>query len=97
MILPEHAVDSTASAEYRAAEAERLVDELEAQRRHRVECRDGWRGEDEDGRPRPCLTCRPWLARRECRTCQLPADRCSGQRRQGRGSCCGSCDHRAEA
>ena len=27
-------------------------------------CVDGWRGFDDDGRPFPCLTCRPHLARR---------------------------------
>lgn len=29
----------------------------------RHECFDGWLGEDDEGRPRPCLTCRPGLAR----------------------------------
>lgn len=25
------------------------------------DCRNGWRGEDDDGRPIPCLLCRPHL------------------------------------
>ena len=24
-------------------------------------CDDGWLGDDEMGRPRPCRTCRPWI------------------------------------
>lgn len=27
-------------------------------------CVDGWLGEDDQGRPRPCLTCRPHLKAR---------------------------------
>lgn len=86
-------VDSSDARELREAEAERLAEELDQRRRHDDECRDGWRGQDEEGRPRPCLRCRPHLARRECRTCAVPAERCQAQRRQGRGACCGSCEH----
>ncbi|EFC79173.1 hypothetical protein FrEUN1fDRAFT_7704 [Parafrankia sp. EUN1f] len=28
----------------------------------------GWTGTDDQGRPRPCLTCRPWLRRRTRRS-----------------------------
>lgn len=28
---------------------------------HDPDCRDGWLGEDADGRPVPCLECRPHL------------------------------------
>lgn len=31
-------------------------------RPHDFRCRDGWLGEDADGRLIPCLTCRPHLA-----------------------------------
>jgi len=31
---------------------------------HEDRCRDGWLREDADGRPSPCLLCRPHLARR---------------------------------
>lgn len=92
-MIPSHATDSTAAAEHREAEVERQAEELEAQRRHDAECRDGWRGEDEDGRPRPCRVCRPWLARHECRVCALTEQLCVEQRRAGRGACCGGCDH----
>lgn len=34
-------------------------------RGHDPRCRDGWLGEDPDGRIRPCLTCRPHLAHRD--------------------------------
>ncbi|WP_213572468.1 hypothetical protein [Rhodococcus sp. USK13] len=30
---------------------------------HDPRCRSGWLGEDLDGRPVPCLQCRPHLAR----------------------------------
>ncbi|REE74384.1 hypothetical protein C8E05_3819 [Rhodococcus wratislaviensis] len=30
---------------------------------HHPDCRSGWLGEDLDGRPVPCLQCRPHLAR----------------------------------
>ncbi|WP_157180459.1 hypothetical protein [Protofrankia coriariae] len=30
---------------------------------HPADC-TGWLGEDNEGRARPCLTCRPWLRRR---------------------------------
>ena len=85
--------DSTDARELREAEAEREAEETAARHEHDVECVDGWRGEDEDGRPRACLTCRPWLARRECRTCQLPEERCAEQRRRARGPCCCACEH----
>jgi hypothetical protein len=28
---------------------------------HDPDCREGWLGSDDEGRPRPCLTCRPHL------------------------------------
>lgn len=90
-------VDSTDARELREDEAEHLAEETAARHEHDVECVDGWRGEDEDGRPRACLTCRPWLARRECRVCSLPLDRCTEQRHRARGRCCDTCDHDSEA
>ncbi|WP_157514994.1 hypothetical protein [Nocardioides sp. J54] len=35
----------------------------EADRWHDPRCRDGWLGEDLQGRPVPCLQCRPHLLR----------------------------------
>ncbi|WP_175428051.1 hypothetical protein [Rhodococcus pyridinivorans] len=32
---------------------------------HDPRCRRGWLGEDPDGHPIPCLTCRPHLRRQE--------------------------------
>lgn len=33
---------------------------------HDPQCRSGWLGEDLDGRPIPCLICRPHLAQTIC-------------------------------
>lgn len=30
---------------------------------HDIRCHNGWLGEDDQGRPIPCLTCRPHLRR----------------------------------
>lgn len=35
--------------------------DLVLHRDHDPRCRDGWLGEDDDGRLIPCLTCRPHL------------------------------------
>lgn len=53
-------VDSTEAREQREAQAER--DRLEAIP-HEQRCHDGRLGEDHNGRPIPCPTCRPHLAR----------------------------------
>ncbi|MFN8194210.1 MAG: hypothetical protein U0R80_07995 [Nocardioidaceae bacterium] len=97
MMVDRIPTDSTDARELREAEAEHEAQQAEARRVHDLECVDGWRGEDEHGRPRACLTCRPWLARRECRVCRLPADRCAEQRQRGRGRCCDTCAHPSEA
>lgn len=65
----------------------------DAPRTHDPRCRRGWLGEDEDGRPIPCLTCRPHLAEVACRVCQVPPRRCADQVAGRRGRCCEGCDH----
>lgn len=37
------------------------IDAPEAPRWHDPRCRNGWLGDDLDGRPVPCLQCRPHL------------------------------------
>lgn len=86
-------VDSAEAAELREAEAERAHAEDLERRRHDEECRDGWRGEDDEGRPRPCLVCRPWLAHRACPTCSAAYSACVVQRLGKRGPCCPHCNH----
>ncbi|MGB7363327.1 MAG: hypothetical protein WA931_09855 [Rhodococcus sp. (in: high G+C Gram-positive bacteria)] len=39
------------------------VIDLDATGGHDRRCRRGWLGEDAEGRPIPCLVCRPHLAR----------------------------------
>ena len=55
-------IDSTEAAEFREREAE-----AESPVPHSVACRGGWLGEDAEGRPIPCLMCRPHLAARQGR------------------------------
>jgi hypothetical protein len=86
-------VDSTDARERReleeAAQAAAAGDELT----HAVQCHNGWLGEDDEGRPIPCLRCRPSLARVACRTCQLPPDPCAEQLARRHGRCCVDCNH----
>ena len=35
--------------------------EIETPRPHEASCRNGWLGEDSEGRPVPCTICRPHL------------------------------------
>lgn len=42
---------------------------------HDPRCRDGWLGTDHDGRPEPCLRCRPHLARGTVRVNDYTSDR----------------------
>lgn len=53
-------VDSADARELREFEAENPEQPFF----HDPRCEDGWLGEDERGRPIPCLQCRPHLARR---------------------------------
>mgnify|MGYP003709920565 CR=1 FL=1 len=49
---------------------DRTGDEVEAEStppHHDPRCRRGWLGEDLDGRPIPCIQCRPHLFRSESR------------------------------
>jgi len=53
-------VSSQEARELREAEAAAQA-EADAAPRHGRDCADGWLGEDDQGRPRPCLACRPHL------------------------------------
>jgi hypothetical protein len=100
MIITTHPVDSAEAAELRER-AEVENEQLEAmqaqrvqrQRDHDQRCRRGWLGEDNDGRPVPCLQCRPWLVAGPCLMCSTPPHACSEQQEHGRGRCCTDCDH----
>lgn len=96
-------IDSAEARELREAaleaeDAARLVDLAAEQQRARAEhdhatrCRRGWLGEDDAGRPIPCLLCRPWLAETNCHACSAPPVACRIRTR--RGPCCDQCDHR---
>lgn len=86
-------IDSADAAEQRELEQAWAELELADDRRHDSECRGGWRGEDEDGRPRACLRCRPHLAHVACRTCSALWQSCQSLHAIGRGPCCDDCDH----
>lgn len=96
-------VDSTEARELR--ELEDLHDEHEQEapaqqtlpRVHDSRCRSGWLGEDVDGRPVPCLTCRPHLAAVPCRSCQTLPLVCSAHATATESRCCDRCDHRSPA
>lgn len=60
---------------------------------HRARCVDGWLGEDPEGRPEPCLQCRPHLANAPCPTCATPVARCAELRASDRDACCDLCEH----
>lgn len=89
--------DSADAREQRELEQARTEAEAAEAVRHDLECRGGWRGEDETGRPRPCLRCRPHLAHVACRTCSAPWQSCQSLRSIRRGPCCPECDHEARA
>lgn len=92
--LPRIPTDSTDAAEMRALAAEAEFDQALEDRRHTKRCRNGWLGEDPDGRPIPCLRCRPHLLTGSCRCCGTKHLECLHQTAQGRGRCCSECDHR---
>lgn len=60
---------------------------------HDDRCRSGWLGEDDAGRPVPCLTCRPHLASVPCRSCQTVPLVCSAHAGITATPCCERCDH----
>lgn len=61
---------------------------------HDSSCVGGWLGEDDQGRPRPCLVCRPHLAHPgPCRNCGVATATCSASIEAGCGRCCDSHDH----
>lgn len=86
--------DSTHARELREREDDLSAAEAIERERHARECRGGWLGEDPDGRPVPCPTCRPHLLSVACRTCSAPAQSCVSLTRIRRGPCCEHCDHR---
>lgn len=86
-------IDSAHARELRELEESHDEQAAAEHRLHDQECRGGWRGEDADGRPRPCLTCRPHLALLRCRICSAPPSVCDEQRSKGLGACCPTCDH----
>lgn len=102
-------VDSSDARELREAEREqaqaeaaaracRAAADLAARAEHDQACTGGWVGEDDDGRPRPCPTCRPHLAHVRCWTCSVPWSVCEEASTTSRGGpCCGDCDHRPAA
>jgi hypothetical protein len=89
--------DSSDARERREAEAVAAAAEAVELRRHANECRNGWLGEDADGHPIPCPTCRPWLLRIACRTCSAPWHTCLRQIDRRRSACCEFCEHRPVA
>jgi hypothetical protein len=54
-------VSSEDTRELRELEAEESAALDAEQHAHRTRCAAGWLGEDDRGRPVPCLTCRPHL------------------------------------
>lgn len=90
-------IDSTDAREQREAQAEQEATEHEQQQAHSLACSRGWLGEDSDGRPIPCLRCRPWLAHVDCRLCGTTWQACGAQTAGGRGRCCTNCDHHQHA
>jgi hypothetical protein len=64
---------------------DRAGDALEVDDVHR--CAFGWLGEDSEGRPDPCPTCRPHLV--ACTYCARSPAAC----RAIPGRCCGGCSH----
>lgn len=87
-------VDSSEAREQREAEEAAAESERASVDEHTATCVGGWRGEDDQGRPVPCLTCRPWLALVACWTCQTRAEVCDSRQLLGRGRCCRDCDHK---
>lgn len=86
-------VDSADVAELREAERAQAEAEVSERERHVRECRDGWRGEDSEGRPVPCTQCRPHLLHMPCATCGAAWNACQAQVQARRGGCCDSCLH----
>lgn len=57
---------------------------------HNPACVNGWLPADDEGHPKPCIVCRPWLA--ACPTCGKAQARCEFERSMV-GRCCPSCPH----
>lgn len=96
-------VDSTDAREQREAEAAAAAEtdrhDVQPHRAvpHDPRCRAGWLGEDTDGRPIPCTTCRPHLAHIACRTCSTTWPTCQALVHADHGPCCDLCDHHPAA
>lgn len=57
---------------------------------HDPRCRNGTLGFDDDRRPIPCPTCKPWLV--ACSTCGKSRTLCEFER-SSQGRCCPDCPH----
>ncbi|WBQ02999.1 hypothetical protein [Kribbella sp. CA-293567] len=57
---------------------------------HDPACVNGWLSADDEGHPKPCPVCKPWVA--ACPTCGASRSRCESGRPM-RGRCCPSCPH----
>jgi hypothetical protein len=87
-------IDSTEAREELERDRDQAAAAARSDLEHMARCRDGWLGEDNDGRPVPCLHCRPHLAQpARCSTCQAPAGACAAQVHARRGHCCDLCEH----
>lgn len=86
--------DSAEARERREAEAEAQAAAELDRRRHAETCRDGWLGEDSQGRPIACPRCRPHTLRVPCWLCGQSSEACDIKRGGRLGGCCEGCDHR---
>lgn len=86
-------VDSADARELRELEQDQAAAEQSDRDRHTRDCRGGWLGEDPEGRPVACPTCRPHLAHVACRTCQATWTACETRHGRHLGRCCPDCDH----
>jgi hypothetical protein len=86
-------IDSTDAREQRELEAALAAEATEAATLHAATCVDGWLGEDLEGHPIACPTCRPHLLTSSCTTCGIDARACRLRRDIGRPPCCDRCSH----
>src|SRR5262245_7505738 len=90
-------IDSADAREQRELEQARVEVEAAEDLEHANRCRNGWIGEDDAGRPRPCPRCKPALMHVACRTCGTRYEACSTQQSRRRGACCSDCEHSRRA